>query len=209
MVTPRHLDTTRVHSTTLHSAEVRNSIRCFLQLICFAVNYVPGRCTTKSTSTISQKSVDRLGKAIEAAEEEMEGALRRTTDVHRSQLRQKELELSELQRVLQAKERSIDSLRDTLSTTKRTYETRLSQTESALSIREAEVNMHMYTAGHTWTGACTACYHLGPLRWEENACLRLEVFNMVMRHRKCIEVLMLSWVNACNREYVHMQPPCA
>ena len=98
----------------------------------------------------AQKSVDRLGKAIEAAEEEMEGALRRTTDVHRSQLRQKELELSELQRVMQAKERSIDSLRDTLSTTKRTYETRLSQTESALSIREAEVGTYVYTAKHAW-----------------------------------------------------------
>ena len=91
-----------------------------------------------------------MGKAIEAAEEEKEGALRRTTDVHRSQLRQKELELSELQRVMQAKERSIDSLRDTLSTTKRTYETRLSQTESALSIREAEVGMYVLAGKHAW-----------------------------------------------------------
>ncbi len=38
-----------------------------------------------------QRSVDRLGHAIEAAEEEMEAALRRTTEVHKSQLRQKEV----------------------------------------------------------------------------------------------------------------------
>lgn len=41
----------------------------------------------------AEKSVTRLGRAIEAAEEEMEAALRRTTDVHLNQLKQKELEL--------------------------------------------------------------------------------------------------------------------
>ena len=40
---------------------------------------------------------------------------------------------------LQAKERSIESLRDTLATTKRTYEGRLSQAEAALAVRDAEV----------------------------------------------------------------------
>ena len=40
-----------------------------------------------------QKSVDRLGRAIEAAEEEMEAALRRTADMHRSQVKQKDLEV--------------------------------------------------------------------------------------------------------------------
>lgn len=39
----------------------------------------------------------------------------------------------------QAKERSIESLRDTLATTKRTYEGRLSQAEAALAVRDAEV----------------------------------------------------------------------
>ena len=38
-----------------------------------------------------------------------------------------------------AKERSIESLRDTLATTKRTYEGRLSQAEAALAVRDAEV----------------------------------------------------------------------
>lgn len=36
----------------------------------------------------------------------MEAALKRTTEVHRSQLRQKEVELQELQRLMAAKERS-------------------------------------------------------------------------------------------------------
>ncbi len=50
-----------------------------------------------------------------------------------------QMELAELQRLLQAKERSIDSLRDTLATTKRTFEARLAQAESSLSLKEAEV----------------------------------------------------------------------
>ncbi|KAG2449371.1 hypothetical protein HYH02_005524 [Chlamydomonas schloesseri] len=87
----------------------------------------------------AEKSVDRLGRAIEAAEEEMDAALKRTTEIHRSQLKQKELENLELQRVIGAKERSIDSLRDTLATTKRTYESKLSQAESALALKDAEI----------------------------------------------------------------------
>ncbi|GLC36430.1 hypothetical protein PLESTB_000147100 [Pleodorina starrii] len=95
---------------------------------------------TYSTALNSaEKSVDRLGRAIEAAEEEMDAALKRTTEIHRSQLKQKELEILELQRVIGAKERSVDSLRDTLATTKRTYESKLSQTESALTLKDAEI----------------------------------------------------------------------
>ncbi len=40
---------------------------------------------------VAQRGVDRLGKAIEAAEEEMENALKRTETVHKSQLRQREV----------------------------------------------------------------------------------------------------------------------
>ncbi|KAF5837881.1 hypothetical protein DUNSADRAFT_3714 [Dunaliella salina] len=87
----------------------------------------------------AERSVDKLGVAIEAAEQEMEAALRRTTEVHKSQLRQKETELSELQRQLVAKDRCIDGLRDTLSTTKRTYEGRLAQLEEALGAKTAKV----------------------------------------------------------------------
>ena len=39
----------------------------------------------------------------------------------------------------QAKERSIESLRDTLATTKRSYEGRIAQAESALTLQSAEV----------------------------------------------------------------------
>jgi predicted nucleic acid-binding Zn-ribbon protein len=60
------------------------------------------------------------------------------SDVHKSQLRSKEIELQEQARLMNAKEKSIDSLRDTLATTKRTYESRLSNAESALSLKEAE-----------------------------------------------------------------------
>lgn len=99
-----------------------------------------------------QKSVDRLGRAIEAAEEEMDAALKRTTEIHRSQLKQKELENLELQRVIGAKERSIDSLRDTLATTKRTYESKLSQAESALALKDAEVGEPLGAGSGSWTG---------------------------------------------------------
>eukprot|EP00798_Chlamydomonas_sp_ICE-L_P006433 gene6433-3062_t len=85
------------------------------------------------------KNVDRLGHAIEAAEEEMDAALRRTNDVHRNQLKQKEMELLEMQHALSAKERSIESMRDTLSTTRRTYESKQMQLETAVETRDAEI----------------------------------------------------------------------
>lgn len=69
----------------------------------------------------------------------MEAALRRTTEVHRTQLKQRDLELNELQRIIAAKERSLDSLRETIATTKRTYENKLSQVEAALAMRDGEV----------------------------------------------------------------------
>ncbi|KAL6763543.1 basal body protein [Haematococcus lacustris] len=89
--------------------------------------------------SVAEQNVDRLGQAIEAAEEEMEAALRRTTEVHKSQLRQRETELAETQRLLAAKETSVDSLRDTLATTKRSYEARLMQLESQLSMQESQI----------------------------------------------------------------------
>ena len=41
--------------------------------------------------------------------------------------------------MIAAKERSIESLRDTLATTKRTYESRVAQAESAAQLKDAEV----------------------------------------------------------------------
>lgn len=87
-----------------------------------------------------EKSVDRLGRAIEAAEEEMEAALHRTTEVHKSQLRQKTLEVGELQRSLAAKEREADGLRGSLAAAKRSYEQRLQQLEGQLAARDAELS---------------------------------------------------------------------
>ncbi len=109
----------------------------------------------------AEKSVDRLGRAIEAAEEEMDAALKRTTEIHRSQLKQKELELLELQRVIGAKDRSLDSLRDTLATTKRTYESKLAQSDSALALKDAEV-------GNPWVHKRP----LGQVLWSKGRWLR-------------------------------------
>lgn len=92
--------------------------------------------------TYLQKSVDRLGRAIEAAEEEMEAALRRTTDIHKTQLKQKDMEIHELQRVVVAKERALDGLREQLASTKRSYEARLQEVESALNHKDTEVGRH-------------------------------------------------------------------
>eukprot|EP00877_Chromochloris_zofingiensis_P004453 jgi/Chrzof1/14008/Cz08g20290.t1 len=88
----------------------------------------------------AEKSVDRLGRAIEAAEEEMEAALRRTTDIHKTQLKQKDMEIHELQRVVVAKERALDGLREQLASTKRSYEARLQEVESALNHKDTEIS---------------------------------------------------------------------
>jgi hypothetical protein len=51
-----------------------------------------------------------------------------------------QIELGEMQRVLASKERSVDSLRDTLAATKRSFEARLAQAEGTAALREAEVS---------------------------------------------------------------------
>ena len=64
---------------------------------------LPSTCLSMHLKFSKQKSVDRLGRAIEAAEDEMEATLKRTTDIHKSHLRQKELELTEQQKLLQVR----------------------------------------------------------------------------------------------------------
>lgn len=59
--------------------------------------------------------------------------------MHKSQLRQKTLEVGELQRSLAAKEREADGLRGSLAAAKRSYEQRLQQLEGQLAARDAEV----------------------------------------------------------------------
>jgi hypothetical protein len=66
----------------------------------------------------------------------------RTTEVHKSQLRQAQLEVGELQRSLAAKEREADGLRGSLAAAKRGYEQRLEHMESQLAARDAEVRAH-------------------------------------------------------------------
>eukprot|EP00775_Hariotina_reticulata_P009893 gene9893-10050_t len=91
-----------------------------------------------SASSTTEKSVDRLGRAIEAAEEEVEAAMRRTTDIHRSQLRHKDLEVAELQRLLSSTQQTADGLRQSLTTTKRSYQQKLQHLEASLQLRDVE-----------------------------------------------------------------------
>jgi hypothetical protein len=61
--------------------------------------------------------------------------------VHKSQLRQKQLEVGELQRSLAAREREADGLRGSLAAAKRGYEQRLEHMESQMAARDAEVRL--------------------------------------------------------------------
>eukprot|EP00803_Ostreobium_quekettii_P006704 evm.model.scf_4619.1 EVM.evm.TU.scf_4619.1 scf_4619:2437-3896(+) len=87
----------------------------------------------------AEHSVDRLSRAMEAAEDEMETALKRTGEVQKSQVARKDLEVQELRRVVSSKEKSIDGLRETLAATKRSLEARLLAMETTVAARDAEV----------------------------------------------------------------------
>ncbi|CAD7700220.1 unnamed protein product [Ostreobium quekettii] len=76
---------------------------------------------------------------MEAAEDEMETALKRTGEVQKSQVARKDLEVQELRRVVSSKEKSIDGLRETLAATKRSLEARLLAMETTVAARDAEV----------------------------------------------------------------------
>ena len=85
--------------------------------------------------------MDRLSRAMEAAEEEMEIAIQRTGEVQKSQVARKEVEVNELRRVVATKEKSIDGLRETLAATKRNLEARIQRLESTIAARDMEVIM--------------------------------------------------------------------
>lgn len=87
----------------------------------------------------AEANVDRLGRAMEAAEIELENTFKRTTELHKNTAERREIEVQELRKILAAKERSIDSLRETLTTTKRNLESRAMQAESTLVTRDSEV----------------------------------------------------------------------
>lgn len=79
---------------------------------------------------MSQASVDRLSMAMEAAEEELEAAAKRSGDIYKSNAVKKEQELLDLRRLLAEKERAVDSLRESLTSTKRELGTKLIQAET-------------------------------------------------------------------------------
>uniref|UniRef100_A0A7R9SVW2 Uncharacterized protein n=1 Tax=Polyblepharides amylifera TaxID=1486889 RepID=A0A7R9SVW2_9CHLO len=87
----------------------------------------------------AEANVDRLSRAMEAAEEEMENTFKRTTELHRSTAERREAEILELRKILAAKERSIDSLRETLTSTKRSLEARAGQAEQAQQAAHQDV----------------------------------------------------------------------
>ncbi|KIZ07616.1 hypothetical protein MNEG_0331 [Monoraphidium neglectum] len=82
---------------------------------------------------------DRLGRAIEAAEEEVDAAASRTHEVQRSMLRRKEQEVYELQRLVAAKEHTIESMRDQAVALRQGYEQKLAAAESSACRSESEV----------------------------------------------------------------------
>ena len=80
-----------------------------------------------------------MSVAMDSAEKELEAAFSRNGELSRAANSRKDAELGELRKILEAKERAIDSLRETLSATRRTLEGRIGQAEEALGVRDAEL----------------------------------------------------------------------
>ena len=83
--------------------------------------------------------MERLSRAMEAAEDELEMAFRRTGELHRGVSSRREAEVHDLRKVIQAKDSAIDSLRETLSSTRLNLEGRLGQAEALLASKEGEL----------------------------------------------------------------------
>ena len=92
---------------------------------------------------VYQDEAERLDKAMEDAEDEMESAFRRAGDIHRVQIKRQEHEAFELRRLLAAKDRAIDNMRDTISSTKRALDAKLAQNEAAMAQRDSEVRLYL------------------------------------------------------------------
>jgi hypothetical protein len=86
---------------------------------------------------------------MDAAEQEMEGAMARGAEARRSQLRTRELELAELQRCLASKDTALDELRATLASVRRGQDARMMELESMAAQRAAEVGGCSQPAGST------------------------------------------------------------
>lgn len=97
---------------------------------------------TRSISILrkTEKSVERLYDAMRTTENEMEEAMRFSSEVHRHAYEQKDLEMSQLKQLLVAKERTIDSLRDTLASSKRTLEAKVAALSTELAARDSQLD---------------------------------------------------------------------
>ena len=78
----------------------------------------------------AETHVERLSLVMEEAEEELEAALRRAGDLHRDASTRREGEVEGLRRVIKAKDRAMDSLRETLAETRRALEARAERAEA-------------------------------------------------------------------------------
>eukprot|EP00892_Ulva_mutabilis_P006926 jgi/Ulvmu1/4605/UM002_0334.1 len=87
----------------------------------------------------TQKGVQRLSCAMDLADEKIDDALRHTEHVHRLVASNRDLELTELRKVVAEKEQGIDELRETLACTKRAYEGRVRQLQTIVSCRESQM----------------------------------------------------------------------
>lgn len=86
-----------------------------------------------------QQGLNELSCAISMAEEKVDSTLRRTDEVQRLTNVRREKEIQDLRQVIVAKEQGIDSLRATLSHTKRGLESRVRELEDALRSRDCQV----------------------------------------------------------------------
>lgn len=76
---------------------------------------------------------------MDLADEKVDDALRHTEHVHRLVASNRDLELSELRKVVAEKEQAIDELRETLACTKRSFEARVRQLQDAVHCRDSQV----------------------------------------------------------------------
>ena len=89
-----------------------------------------GASETLAPLTRAETHVDRLSHVMEEAEEELEAALRRAGDLHRDASSRREGEVEGLRRVIKAKDRAMDSMRETLAETRRALEARAERAEA-------------------------------------------------------------------------------
>lgn len=95
----------------------------------------------------------RLGRALEAAEAEVDAAAARSVEVQRSLLRQRDAEICELRRALEAKDRALAALRETAGAARHGYEQQLAAAEGAAAGREAEVGALKACMRAAWLSA--------------------------------------------------------